>query len=164
MHRNDFRNLVGPAAKALALGLTVGVVLASGLTSCVKEREPTLEELAAQEPRYNSAGSVILDARPVDLDAAVRWAVSRVDPGLAVVNITTPNPWEREYELVSVIDEQAWLMIRTPNDEPLSLWDKNPERLVAHAKIGRFDKREVERERELLRVLNGRLEALAGAE
>jgi len=160
MHRKDFRNLIGSASVALALG----AVLASGLTSCVQEREPTLEELAAMEPRYNSAGSVILEARPVDLDAAVRWAVSRVDPGMAVVNITTPNPWEREYELVSVIDEQAWLMIRTPNDEPLSMWDKNPERLVAHAKIGRFDKREVERERELLRVLNGRLEALAGAE
>jgi hypothetical protein len=132
---------------------------------CAKQPpEPTLEELAAMEPRYNSSGSVILNARPVDLDAAVRWAARNVQPGMAVVNITAPNPWEREFELVSMLDEQAWLMIRTPDDRPLSMWDQNIERLVAHAKIGRFDKREVERERELLRVLNGRLEALAGME
>ena len=157
MQRSDFRNMFGRSLAATALG----ALLACGPLSCTKEVEPTLEELAALEPRYNSAGSVILQARPVDLDAAVRWSVSRVDPGLAVVNITSPNPWEREYELVSVLDEQAWLIIRTPDDSPLSLWDRNIERLVAHTKIGRFDKREVDREKALLRVLNGRLESLA---
>lgn len=115
------------------------------------------------EPRYNSTGSVILNGRPVDLDAAVRWSVSRVEPGLTVVNITTPNPHEREYELLSVVDEQGWLMIRTPDDSPISLWSQVSQRLVAHAKIGRFDTREQARERELLRVLNGRLEGLAGS-
>ncbi|MFI4855455.1 MAG: hypothetical protein ACIAQF_10830 [Phycisphaerales bacterium JB065] len=154
MSRTIFRILVGSTAFA-------GVLL----SGCMKEApEPTLEELAALEPRYNSTGSVVLNGRPVDLDAAVRWSVSQVEPGLAVVNITTPNPWEREYELLSVLDEQGWLMIRTPDDSPISLWSQVSQRLIAHAKIGRFDKREQTRERELLRVLNGRLEALAGNE
>jgi len=131
---------------------------------CAKEVEPTLEELEAAEPRYNSGGSVILDGRPIDLDAAIRWAASNVQPGLAVVNITTPNPWEREYELVSVRDEPGWLLVRTPDNSPLSMWDQTVERLVAHAKIGRFDVREQERERELLRGLNARLEAMAREE
>jgi len=137
------------------------LVLASAnmVAGCAREVEPTLAELEAAEPRYNSAGSVVLRGRPLDLDAAVRFAVR--ETGFAVVVITTPNPHEREYELVSVRDEPGWLLVRTSDDEPLSMWDRDIERLIAHAKIGRFDAREQARERELLRVLNGRLEALA---
>lgn len=145
------------AGSCLLAALSSGFLVAG----CVKEVEPTLEELEAAEPRYNSAGSVIVNGRPMDLDAAVRWAASNIEPGLAVVNITTPNPHEREYELVSVRDEPGWLLVRTPDDQPLSMWDQSVERLVAHAKIGRFDVREQARERELLRVLNARLEAKA---
>jgi hypothetical protein len=157
MQRVFYRFLVGSSVLVVAFGAGV-------LPGCAKEVEPTLEELEAAEPRYNSSGSAILDGRPMDLDAAVRWAASNVEPGLAVVNITTPNPYEREYELVSVRDEPGWLLIRTPDNEPLSMWGQGVERLVALAKIGRFDVREQARERELLRALNRRLDVLAGME
>lgn len=139
--------------------ILIGVLITTPLIGgCATAPEPTAEELEAMQPRYNSSGSVILDGRPVDLEASVRFVAGNAS--MAVVSTSSPNAWEREYELVSATDEPGWLLVRTPDSSPLSLWDQSVTRLVAHAKIGRFGNPDAEQE--LLRMLNERLEELAG--
>jgi len=125
----------------------------------LQEPELTLQEQETLEQRYTGA-SVSMRGRPADLDAAVRYVVSRVGDGMAVVEITTPEPWEREYELVSATDEPGWVLIRTPDDSPLGTWERvESARFIVHAKLGRFG--DPVAEQQLLRMLDRRLAEMA---
>lgn len=147
---NCFRILVGFLAIILAL-------FAMGCRGMAPEPAPA-QEVAAQ-PRYTGL-AVRITGYAADLDPAIRHVVSRLGQGWAVVEIATPEPWEREYQLVSATDEPGWIMIRTPDESPIPNWDRlTKSRFISLASLGRFGDPDLERE--LLRRLNERLESLA---
>lgn len=100
-----------------------------------------------------------------DVDAAVIAAVSKKGVEMAIVTAHDPDPDTRVYDLTTVGDEPARLVVRRKMAEPAPGARPGrgaPEAMELEARVGRFGDRE--REKALIAAVRTRLGDLSGVD
>lgn len=148
-----------PFSPIFRLHVGASAVVALFLTGCSGPSLPAGADTTSWNDFLVSGAIQRLPADWDDIDAAVMVGAARSEMAVAAANPGPSlgggvgDPTQRLFELKTIRDEPAWLMItRAP--------DSHDTELVMRAKVGRFG--DEKREKDLLREVAARLEQLRG--